>query len=562
MDLIYALAEEIGNPNCFVGRKEELDFHLKWAEGTKELLSMSRALLSRRKKGKTALVQRLFNILYTKNDPKLVPFFFRMPEQPYDTNGFGHIFYRSFLSQYMGFLNRDPELINNPVSLGELEELTRDDPFLARDVRIMKETNMMTPTLVWNHAQSLPHRLAKTKDIRVIQIIDEFQYMNRWIFMDQWPEKQVDLCHSYMGLAESKYAPLLITGSYIGWLTTILNHMTARFKERRLGDLTDEDALATVYNYAAIEKKPVNDETAAYIAAVAYNDPFYISQIFRTDLPGLDLTTNEGVRAALQYETTLGQGFTAKMWMEYVAEGLQRVNDINGKKIVLYLAKHGDEERTRDQIKADLELDISDKDLGDRLYMLEQADLIAPGSSNYRFKGLGDPIFEIVFRKRFAEEIENISTERVVNDFEEDMKKAQRQAAWHKGEAGEYRVKYHLLSAVHKKLNPQSVINNTQPNFRLDTLGSMKKYTFHRDQTHSIIVDIFARCKDDLGMDLIVEIKTWEKPVTNKVVNDFVALKQHLEPQLERPTAFLLYSEMGFSAEQEKLMQEHGVMYT
>ncbi len=72
--LTIALAEEIGNPNLFIGRKQELQFYLCWAEGTKNLLSRSQAILSRRKKGKTALVQRLFNILYSKNDPCVIPF--------------------------------------------------------------------------------------------------------------------------------------------------------------------------------------------------------------------------------------------------------------------------------------------------------------------------------------------------------------------------------------------------------------------------------------------------------------------------------------------------------
>ncbi len=35
LDLTYALAEEIGDPDLFVGRKQELARLLKWAEGTK-----------------------------------------------------------------------------------------------------------------------------------------------------------------------------------------------------------------------------------------------------------------------------------------------------------------------------------------------------------------------------------------------------------------------------------------------------------------------------------------------------------------------------------------------
>ncbi len=64
----YPLAEEIGDPDLFVGREKEMTRLLKWAAGTKQRLSKSMGILSRRKKGKTALLQRFFNILYTRND--------------------------------------------------------------------------------------------------------------------------------------------------------------------------------------------------------------------------------------------------------------------------------------------------------------------------------------------------------------------------------------------------------------------------------------------------------------------------------------------------------------
>ncbi|MCP4662674.1 MAG: hypothetical protein GY856_45345 [bacterium] len=50
----YPLAEEIGDPDLFVGRKKEMARLLKWAEGTKRRHSKSMGILSRRKKGRTS----------------------------------------------------------------------------------------------------------------------------------------------------------------------------------------------------------------------------------------------------------------------------------------------------------------------------------------------------------------------------------------------------------------------------------------------------------------------------------------------------------------------------
>jgi len=72
-DLIHALTEEIGDPDLFVGRRAEMARLMNWAEGVKRRISMSTGILSRRKMGKTALLQRFINILFTRNDPQLIP---------------------------------------------------------------------------------------------------------------------------------------------------------------------------------------------------------------------------------------------------------------------------------------------------------------------------------------------------------------------------------------------------------------------------------------------------------------------------------------------------------
>ncbi|MCP4149640.1 MAG: hypothetical protein GY757_17980, partial [bacterium] len=64
----YALEERIGHPDLFTGRKEELPYFLKWINDIKDRKSQSSVILARRKMGKTALMQRLFNITFYKND--------------------------------------------------------------------------------------------------------------------------------------------------------------------------------------------------------------------------------------------------------------------------------------------------------------------------------------------------------------------------------------------------------------------------------------------------------------------------------------------------------------
>jgi hypothetical protein len=73
------LEEKIGHPELFTGRNNELVYLLKWADQIKDKLSKSTALLSRRKTGKSCLMQRIYNILFEKND-KVIPFYFEIKE--------------------------------------------------------------------------------------------------------------------------------------------------------------------------------------------------------------------------------------------------------------------------------------------------------------------------------------------------------------------------------------------------------------------------------------------------------------------------------------------------
>ncbi len=73
------LEERIGKPELFTGRKRELAEFLKWIGGVKEKISKSTAILSRRKTGKTALLERLYNLTFKQND-RVVPFYFEIRE--------------------------------------------------------------------------------------------------------------------------------------------------------------------------------------------------------------------------------------------------------------------------------------------------------------------------------------------------------------------------------------------------------------------------------------------------------------------------------------------------
>ncbi len=408
----YPLAEEIGDPDLFVGREEEMTRLLDWAAGTKRRISKSMGILSRRKKGKTALLQRFFNILYLRNDPQLIPFYYWIPEILQTRSDFTGAFYRRILTQYFACTTRKPEWVGTLFT--------------------------------------------------ILQILDEFQYMNKYVVSDDDPERVELLCHSYMGPAESKFSPQIVAGSYIGWLEAILGHLTGRYDEWHLEGLTDDEALQAVYNYAYTYQVPITEATAPYIAEVTGNDPYYIAATISNRPGEKDLTTEEGVRDALSFETVAGQGRIARVWNEYLQDAFARVNDQDARKIVLYLARHEPEQRTRRQIHEDLSLTMTEGQLEKRLKQLVMADILAQGSSDFRYRGLGDRVFAMVFRRIYSEEIEELDDTTVENNFKRELAGLKGQLSVHKGSAAEYRVRYRLLVASLRGATLADVVQDSE----------------------------------------------------------------------------------------------------
>ncbi len=557
-DLTYALAEEIGDPDLFVGREQEMAHLLKWADGTKRRISKSMAILSRRKKGKTALLQRFFNILYTRNDPQLIPFYYRVRENRLPKRAFAERFYRSLLSQYFAFTTRTPELVGQVLSLTELRELAANDPHVAADLRRMADTLENSPDTAWDHAQDAGHRISQLGDVRILQILDEFQYLNRWIVSDRNEERIELLCHSYMGTAESKFSPQIVAGSYIGWLTAILTHMTGRYREWNLEGLSSEAALEAVYNYAYVYRVPITDQAASHVAEICAGDPWYIAATVSNRSDEKDLTTEEGAREALAFETVMGQGDVARVWREYLADAFARINDVNARKIVLYLARHDPGERSRAQIREDLDLEMTDGELEKRLHQLVKADILAYGSSYFHYRGLGDQVFAMVFRRLYGTEIEHVEPRKIEDDFKRQLASARGKVNWHKGQAAEYRVRYRLLAASLRGATLADVTDSVDE-LRLGPFATIRKARFYLDQERSVEADLHAIHERDDGTDLVVEIKDWQQKATRDVVRRFIEVKESLTGHLERDTRFLFYSESGLSEELAAALTEAGI---
>ncbi len=570
----YAYKERIGKPDLFTGRKEELAFFLKWIADIKEEKSQSTAILARRKMGKTALMERLFNITFFKNNG-VIPFYYEIKESDVWIVDFCKDFFFTFIYHYIAFKSRKtgyliPEEKHNfekvkAIAVNEgLDYLSG----IIDSVKYALEHEYIDG--LWDTVRTAPHTIAARQKEYIVQMIDEFQFINAKIYRDKNTQILAnDLAGSYLGTAESKIAPLLVSGSWVGWLMKDLSCMIpARFWNKYLKPMPENEASETLYNYSRFFQVPITDETAYLMVGLTEGNPFYISAVIRSRYPGKELTTLDGVSRTLEFETLHEEGSIKLSWMEYISKAFPEINDRNAKNIVLHLSKYRDREFTRKQILEELNLEMTDSELEKKLKALVKTDIISQGSSNYRYRGVKDNIFDKVFRGVYEEDIREFDVRVIKEEYTKELKDLKKQyksllGKYHsrKGYFTEYLILEQLrLHAREKNESLKSVTCNLPGDFNFCVYERVWRYDSSPEYARGFSVDIFARALPG-DYSIIGEVKCRDTRKFSK--EEAVDFERKLEAvkkleNIERAVGFI-FSSSGFTGEAEEYCKERGI---
>jgi hypothetical protein len=237
-----------------------------------------------------------------------------------------------------------------------------------------------------------------------------------------------NLAGGYLSTAENKIAPLLVSGSWVGWLMNELDTILPnRFWYEYLENMPEDEAVEMVYKFSRFFDVPITEETAYLIFKQTEGSPFYISSLVRSRYRDKDLTTVKGLTDTLEFETLDRQGNIKATWMEYVSSTFKKVNDKNVKKIVLYLCQHRDREVTREELLEKLQLDLDDSQLEAKPEAMVKGDIISQGASKFRYRGVTDNIFDKVFRGVYEEEIREFDVKVIRKKYSEELEKLKKQ---------------------------------------------------------------------------------------------------------------------------------------
>ncbi len=565
----YPLAEKIGNPDLFVGREKEFADAQRWLDWIPGRLADSRVILGRRKSGKTAFVQRIFNKLWTENG-RVIPFYIDIPEVKVWFQNFAIRYYCTFVSQYISFMERDETLVGKPFSLEKIREYgeKKEIRVFVDDVEeIYWAQKMGLNDSVWETAHYAPQRYAQLHDHRFLVIIDEFQNLASYIYRNGECKGEADetMPGSFHSLSESKLAPMLVTGSYVSWLLEISGKY---LQAGRLGSwrippyLTPGEGQQAVYKYAEFLNVPITNETAVLINRLCMSDPYFIKCVMRGPYAPRDLVTEEGVVDAVNYEITDRESRLSKTWNEYIQLTLLKIDDRHAKNMLLFLNQHPEQYWSTHEIKQALHLDLDPDEIKRKLILLVEADVIEWGSSDIQFRGLQDGTLNLIIRNRFEEEIRGFVPD-VKQEFQEKIRQLEKEKRSLQGKlnhlSGQFAEFQLFLSfRSRKRFALSEYFEGVKDDTRLNIVNVKQRVPIQRDNGKNMEMDIIA--ESDCGRLIAVEVKKLKTRIGKEAVEDFCEKTKAYQKQF--PDRILLPAFLslgGFTDEALEFCREKGI---
>ncbi|MCP4352256.1 MAG: hypothetical protein GY795_42910, partial [Desulfobacterales bacterium] len=519
----YPLPEKIGDPALLVGREEEFALLNNWLELIPRRLGKSRVILARRKSGKTAIVQRIFNRLWSENGA-IIPFYYNFPERKTWYPDLAVEYFCTFASQYISFFERDENLARLPfVTLEDIKTYCNSERLrllarIADNMLRLRDSGLYDS--MWTSSYSAPERIAAVCDQRILVMLDEFQNITQYVYPDKERRTEPDetLAGSFHDVVESKIAPMLVTGSYVGWLVKVIDKYleAGRLKRTFINPyLTPEEGLQSVYKYAEVYNALISNESAEQINRLCMSDPFFISCVILSDFRGKDLSTPEGVTEAVNYEITDESSELSMTWGEYIELTLKKVNDRDAKDMLLFLSRHNEKDWTHRELKEKLGLEITEKEIREKLEIMRTADIIGRGAGDIRYRGLRDGTLNLILRHRFEEEIGKYVPD-LKKEFSRELEKLKAEKESLRGKLNSLTGKYAEFQLFtefrsRKRFSLSSYFGGVKDNTKLNITEARMRDKFQRSDGKEMEIDVTA--ESDCGRTVLAEVKKTKEKI-------------------------------------------------
>ena len=218
----------------FTDREREMADLMKWVNRVGKKAGRSRALVSHRRYGKTALMERLYNRLFWERKD-IMPFYFELHDGIHKIwdKELAKIYFYAFVRQFLAYRTRDASLAfsqNIPQKqLFDIAERHQETSITQRILWWEEDGNMSDFIKIHEVMHTVIHNVAVETGLSIIVMFDEFQRLNRVVYQDEACTRPYErYTDSFSTAAESSRAPMLI------WCDLVWEH-----GDQQYGGLSD-----------------------------------------------------------------------------------------------------------------------------------------------------------------------------------------------------------------------------------------------------------------------------------------------------------------------------------
>lgn len=394
-----------------------------WYKNIADGISSSLAFLAPRRMGKTAVLDRLVNTIFT-NDYNVAPFYFKIERKITTLRTFLWSYYSTFFRQAVAYLLQDPILYRrDDLNLREILNLETQDgrvrfiqeDFIKRFLKRYENSDWQEARTHWDEAISIPENLGALLGIRFAIIIDEFQDLKHLIYtsptdsdIDPKRDRPTDLTASYDRQALSRIAPMLVSGSAVSMVfrTVTGGPLAGRFSLRYLKPMSIEDGATLAKRLLGLHKYSFDEELLLYLSSELRGHPYYIKCCVESKYPRKAFNSHAAIDSLIEFEVTQGEIYA--FWESHFAVNRELINQDNdeelGKKIIYYFTKYNNTAVRCDEIAR--KLNISKDEVEKKLEKLYQADLVY--RSNYQYYTFNDIMLMRYIQNRYSQELADV----------------------------------------------------------------------------------------------------------------------------------------------------------
>jgi hypothetical protein len=212
-----------------------------------------------------------------------------------------------------------------------------------------------------------------------------------------------------------------------------------------------------------------------------------------------------------------------------------------------YLFNQG-KERTRDQIKKDLNLPYTDEELEEKLEALIGGDLISHGRSHFSYKITNDKTYEWVFRNIYQEEIDHF-----IPNIAKEIKSAMGKDNYMKGKYQEFLIKERLKRPF--KLN-EITENGTNITIHPEKI---EERIFKKIGLKTYEIDLLITAKKPAKTNIYIDVKNKKEKYGKRDADRWITLTKTLKKE-EPKSIFMTYSETGYTKGTKERLKENEIL--